>query len=130
MEEFKRGLNDPWDIKLALKMVKISAYFPFFFLRFNFFDRQIDQLDKERREAIEAREREAKDEERRRNIAKLASFTKEITLGHTNWELVQYMLIGLNLAVEVGVQLFENYLLGGGNDSTHLLHVILTRVRF
>lgn len=25
MEQFKKGLNDPWDIKLALKMVKIST---------------------------------------------------------------------------------------------------------
>ncbi len=73
-----------------------------------------DQLDQARREAIEAREREQKDEERRRNLAKLADFTKEITLGHTNWELVQYMLIGLNLAVEVAVQLYENYQQGGG----------------
>ncbi len=24
MEQYKKGLNDPWDIKLALKMVKIS----------------------------------------------------------------------------------------------------------
>jgi len=115
MEQFKKGLNDPWDIKLALKMVKISTK-PLCVIRM-YLTRQfffLGQLDKERREAAEAKEKELKDDERRRNLGKLADFTKEITLGHTNWELVQYMLIGINLAVEVAVQLFENYQIGGG----------------